>query len=84
MSALRRKWANALSGKQKDSVHEETLAVSAKEVIVDKKNNRAPNAQSQTDGRKPSCWSQRRKPFRKKRPKAVQKNLQMKVYGPVV
>ena len=41
MSALRRKWANALSVKQKDSVQEETLAVSATEVIVDRKYNRA-------------------------------------------
>ena len=78
------KFENALSEKQKDSVQEETLAVSGTEVIVHKKNNRAPNAQSQTDGRKPSCWSQRRKPFWKKRPKAVQKNLQMTVYGPFV
>ena len=39
---MRGKWENALSEKQKDSVREETLAVSsATEVIVDKKYNRA-------------------------------------------
>ena len=69
------KWENALSDKHMDSIQWETLAVSATEVIVDKKVQAcapAPNALSQTDRGKPS------------RPKAVQKVPQMKVHGPVV
>ena len=38
---MRGNCANALSDKQKDSAHEKTLAVSATEVIVDRKYNRA-------------------------------------------
>ena len=37
---MRGKWENAISGKQLDSVQEETLVVSATEPIVDKKDNR--------------------------------------------
>ena len=40
MPALKGNWENAFSGKQLDSVHEETLAVSATGVIVDKKHIR--------------------------------------------
>ena len=36
-AALRGKWENAISGKQLDSVQEENPAVSATDVIVDKK-----------------------------------------------
>ena len=47
----------SISGKQLDSVQNETLAISAMEVTVDKKHNRPlllHKAQTQTDGRKPS------------------------------
>ena len=56
MSALTGKWENAIIGKQLDGVQEETLAVSATEVIVDKKTQsfRGLEAQIQIDGRKPS------------------------------
>ena len=89
-SALRGNWENALSEMHKDSVHEETLAFSAKEVIVDRKYIRALLLQlrshrlTEENPRKVLFWSQRRKPFQKKRPKAVQTFPQMKVYGPVV
>ena len=73
---------------KKDSVQEETLAVSATEVILDRKYNRALLLQMRsyrlTEENLERFWSQVRKRFWKKRPKAVQKFPQMKVYGPVV
>ena len=48
-SSLRGKKENAISGKQLYSVQEETLAVSATEIIVS-----APKTQTQIDGRRPS------------------------------
>ena len=55
-SALKGMWESAISGKQLDSVQEETLAVSATEDIVDKAQSSSPAAKTQTqiDGRKPS------------------------------
>ena len=70
MSALTGKWENAIIGKQLDSVQEKTLAVSATEVIVDKKAQsfRGPKAQIQIDGRTPSngVGSRGESPFRRK------------------
>ena len=53
---MKGKWEKAISGKQLDSVQEETLAVSATEDIVDKaqSSSRPPKTQTQIDGRKPS------------------------------
>ena len=39
-SAFKGEWENAVSGKKPDSVEEETLVVSAAEVIVDRMHNR--------------------------------------------
>ena len=40
MSALKRHWENAFSGKQMDTVQEDTLVVSATEIIVDNQHYR--------------------------------------------
>ena len=40
-SAKKGDWENVTSGKQMDSLHEETLAVSATEVVVDNEHNRS-------------------------------------------
>ena len=57
-SALTGEWENVISGKQMDSVQEETLVVSATEIIVDNQHNRPLMLQkcrrrlTQIDGRK--------------------------------
>ena len=56
-SALRGERDNAIGGKQLDSVQEETPVVSAAQVFVDRKaqsSSLAPEARTQTGGRKPS------------------------------
>ena len=53
-STLKGGWEKAINGKQMDSVQEESEAVSATGVIVDKKHNLAPKTQTQADGRRPS------------------------------
>ena len=84
-SALRGKWQNAISGKQLDTVQEETPAVSASEVIVDRKaqsSSPAPKGQTQTDGRKPSkgVGPRRGSPSGSKGQKARNIVLQRKVH----
>ena len=83
------KWKNAFSGKQLDSVQEETLAVSATGVIVDKKaqsHSLAPKAQTQIDGRKAleRFWLQVRRSLRKERPESVEHFRQRNLYESVV
>ena len=80
---------NALSEKRKDSVHEETLAVSAKEVIVDRKYIRALLLQLRshrlTEEKKKKGFGPRgESPSGRKGRKPCKKNPQMKVCGPVV
>ena len=70
-SALRGKKENAISGKQLYSVQEETLAVSATEIIVS-----APKTQTQIDGKRPSkALAQGRESFWKERAESVHKIL---------
>ena len=78
-TALKGEWENVISGKQMDSVQEETLVVSATEIIVDNQHNRPLMLQkcrrrlTQIDGRKTFDRKspQGREPLR--RSKSVQK-----------
>ena len=75
-SSLRGKWQNAISGKQLDSVQEETNVASASEVIVDRKHNRPFPLQKRrhglTEENLERFWSQERKSFWKKGPESTQ------------